>query len=242
MIYWQNGLIMDELWNLRNVHMFDGLTLDEINTVRQMMPIGNYGAGEYLFLTGEAADGLYILKAGTVKVSYITLNGDEKILNIFQPGDVFGDLFLGKYRHRIGQAQTLEDVIVCKLAESDFLDLIQRFPTIALNFIRHQADEHRETLARMHALMRVDAKHRLLGILLNLARRYCCEEGDWFTLHKTLTQEDLANMAGLNRSTVSSLVNDLRRQGILGGTGRSLMVNRAAIETMLENAGVEMLE
>jgi len=49
-------------------------------------------------------------------------------------------------------------------------------------------------------------------------------------------------MTGLNRSTVSVLINDLRRQGILGGTGRLLSVNRAAVEELLEQSGSEILE
>jgi CRP-like cAMP-binding protein len=94
----------------------------------------------------------------------------------------------------------------------------------------------------MHALMSMDARHRLLGVLLGLARRYCCEDSPWFTLHESLTQEDIANMAGLNRSTVSLLINELRREGILGGTGRSLTVNRIAVEERLKEAGTEILE
>ena len=222
--------------------MFNDLSPDEVEEVLKVLPTYRYRRGEYLFYAGDVADSLYVVQFGTIKVSYITLNGDEKILNIFRPGDVFGQLFLGKYRHRIGEAQALEDAVVCKLCESDFLDLIQRFPRIALNFIRHLADEQRETLARMHALMRTEARYRLLGTLLTIARRYCCTGGDWFELPLLLTQEGIANLAGLNRSTVSSLVNDFRREGILGGTGRSMTANRVAITKILEEAGLEVLE
>lgn len=233
---------MNELWNMRGINLFNGLTGAEIEEVLRLAPPKSYRKGEYIFYAGDTADALFLLQLGTVKVSYITLNGDEKILNIFRPGDIFGELFLGKYRHRVGEAQALDDVIVCKLCEETFLSLIQRFPQIALNFIRHLVDSQRETLARSHALMRADAKYRLLGILLSLARRYCCTDGDWFDLPASLTQEDIANMAGLNRSTVSSLINDLRRDGVLGGTGRALRANRSAIEAILEEVGLEVLE
>ena len=233
---------MDELWNMRGINLFNGLTRDEIEEVLRLAPPKSYRKREYIFYAGDAADALFLLQLGTVKISYVTLNGDEKILNVFRPGDIFGELFLGKYRHRVGEAQALDDVIVCRICEETFLSLTQRFPKIALNFIRHLADSQRETLARTHALMRADAKYRLSGILLSLARRYCCTDPDWFELPASLTQEDIANMAGLNRSTVSSLINDLRRDGVLGGAGRSLSVNRTAIEALLEEAGLEVLE
>jgi CRP/FNR family transcriptional regulator len=233
---------MEEIWSLHNVQLFQGLTPAQMDEVLQIMPISSYRKGEFIFMAGDEADALYVVQVGTVKVAYVDLNGEEKILNIFQTGDIFGHLFLGKYRQRIGNAQALTDVIVCRLTEPDLIALIQRFPTIAVNFIRHQANEHRETVARMHALMNMDAKHRLLGTLLSLARRYCCDDPHWFTLPESLTQEDIANMTGLNRSTVSSLINELRRQGVLGGTGRALSVNRMAVENILSDRGSEILE
>jgi len=233
---------MEEIWNLRQVHLLQGLTPPQMDEVLRIMPVTSFRKNEYIFMAGDDADALYVVQVGTVKVAYVDLNGEEKILSIFQTGDIFGHLFLGKYRKRIGNAQALSDVVLCRLTETDFVNLIQRFPLIALNFIRHQADEHRESIARMHALMSMDAKHRLLGTLLSLARRYCCYESDWFTLPESLTQEDIANMTGLNRSTVSLLINELRRQNILGGTGRSLTVNRKAVEQILEDTGSEILE
>lgn len=233
---------MEEIWNLRHVNLFQGLTSTQMEDVLRIMPVASFRKGEYIFMAGDDADALYVVQVGTVKVAYVDLSGEEKILSIFQTGDIFGHLFLGKYRKRIGNAQALSDVVLCRLTEIDFINLIQRFPLIAFNFIRHQADEHRESIARMHALMSMDAKHRLLGTLLSLARRYCCQESDWFTLPESLTQEDIANMTGLNRSTVSLLINELRRQDILGGTGRSLSVNRKAVEQILEDKGSEILE
>jgi CRP/FNR family transcriptional regulator len=233
---------MEQVWNLRNANLFQGLSPAQMNDIVKLLPVKNYRKHEYIFMAGDEADALYVVQLGTVKVAYVDLNGEEKILDIFQAGDIFGYLFLGKYRQRIGNAQALSDVVLCRLTEVDFINLIQRFPVIALNFIRQQADEYRETVARMHALMSMDAKHRLLGTFLTLARRYCCDQEDWFTLPESLTQEDIAKMTGLNRSTVSLLINELRRQNILGGAGRALSVNKKAVEEILKSIGSEILE
>ncbi|MBK8027229.1 MAG: Crp/Fnr family transcriptional regulator [Chloroflexi bacterium] len=233
---------MEEIWNLRNAHLFRGLTPAQMDEVLKTMPVRSYRRHEYIFMAGDEADALYIVQLGTVKVGYVDLNGEEKILDIFQAGDIFGYLFLGKYRQRIGNAQAMADVVLCRLTEVDFIQLIQKFPLIALNFIRQQADEYRETVARMHALMSMDARHRLLGTLLTLARRYCCDEGAWFALPESLTQEDIAKMTGLNRSTVSLLINELRRESVLGGVGRQVLVNKTAVEAIMKAKGSEILE
>jgi len=232
---------MDKIDTLQNSQLFYGIHPNELSSILKNIPLTSHKKNHFIFMTGEVAECIFVIKSGTVKVSYVDMNGQEKILNIFQTGDVFGNLFLGKYRFRIGYAQAINKVQVYRLGEQDFIQLIEQYPKIATNYIRYQADEHRETIARMHALMSMDAKHRVLGILLSLVRRYCCDYGDSYLLPASLTQADLANMTGLNRSTVSLIINELRRDGILGGSGRSLSVNKSALEEVLADIGSEIL-
>ncbi len=231
-----------EITSLHRAGLFDDMQAADIEAILKSLRVGHYRQGEYLFNAGETARSLFLLQEGLVKVSYVTLDGDERILDIFEPGDIFGELFLGKYRFRIGDAVAVNASTAYKLNERDLYEIIQRYPMFAMNFIRHLADEQREVLARMHALLRADARSRFLGVLLSLSRQLCCVDDEEFVLNAAITQEDLANMSGLNRSTVSSLINELRRQKILGGTGRSLTVNRLAVERHLEQSGFELLE
>ncbi len=222
--------------------LFENLTAPEVKNAMSNFRSHQYKQGEYLFNMGDEADSIFILQEGLVKISYISIDGDEKILDIFEPGDILGELFLGKYRHRIGHAQALRDTLAYKLSERQLYRLVQRNAEIALNLIRHLADEQREQMARMHALLRADARCRLLGTLLSLGRQFCCVNSDIFELDPMITQEDLANLSGLNRSTVSSLINKLRREGILGGSGRNLMVHMPEAERLLRESGFELLE
>jgi CRP/FNR family transcriptional regulator len=221
---------------------FSNLTPAEADAIRDSMMVTRYRRGETIFHAGDPADYIFLIETGMVKVSYENANGDENILMVFQSGDLFGDLFFGKYRHRVGNARALEDALIGRLSEDQLIELIRIYPSIAWSFIQHLADEHRETLARVHALMHVDAEYRLLGTLLNLARRHCCSDGDWFRMPTCLNQEDIANIAGMNRSTASKLINEFRRQGLLGGSGRVLTVNHVAVDELLRDAGVEILE
>lgn len=93
---------MEELWSLRRVQLFQGLSPAQMDEVLRIMPVASYRKNEYIFMAGDDADALFIVQVGTVKVAYVDLNGEEKILSIFQTGDLFGHLFLGKYRKRIG--------------------------------------------------------------------------------------------------------------------------------------------
>lgn len=226
---------------LAEMHLFTGLEPDVMQPILQRLYRRTYQVGESIFVTGDDATCLFILESGILKVSYITPNGDEKILNLFEKGDIFGELFLGKYRYRIGLALAVTECVVYQLNETVLYDLIKQHPHIGVNFIKHLVNSQREALARMHALMRTDARCRLLGIFLSLARQMCCTQGHQFILNDKITQEDIANLAGLNRSTVSSLINQFRREGLLGGRGRTVTVNVPAVEAALQEDGFEVL-
>ncbi|MCI0711111.1 MAG: cyclic nucleotide-binding domain-containing protein [Chloroflexi bacterium] len=91
-------------------------------------PVLIFYPGEHLFRDGDLGDYLFLVREGTVKISYFTKDGQEHGLNIFSDGNVFGELFLSQRRHRIGYAKALDRVIACRLTEEDFLALIQQFP------------------------------------------------------------------------------------------------------------------
>ena len=179
---------------------------------------------------------------GLVRVGYIAPDGDYRILDICEEGDIFGEMFLGDYRFRIGQAQAMSEVCVYSLGEDELYALLHRYPQVTVSFVQHLSDSKRRAFARLHALQRSEAKPRLMGTLLSLARTMCCTSGTEFVLNQAITQQDIADMTGLNRSTVSSLINRLREDGILGGSGRFLTIDVPRMEAMLQEEGFELVE
>ncbi|MCI0710460.1 MAG: Crp/Fnr family transcriptional regulator [Chloroflexi bacterium] len=227
---------------LRNHILFNGLSSVEVQHILPQLRNRDYQAGQNIFHAKQTATCLFLLVEGLVRVGYIAPNGDYKILDICEEGDIFGEMFLGDYRFRIGQAQAMTEASAYILREEELYALIHRYPQIAINFIRHLSDSKRRLFARLHALQRTEAKSRLLGTLLSLARTMCCQSGSYFVLNQAITQQDIADMTGLNRSTVSSLINRLRQAEILGGTGRYLVVDVPHMEKLLHDEGFELLE
>ncbi len=229
--------------NLHSSHaLFEGLSSRDMQKLLPRLRVREYIAGQYIFNTKQPATCLFLLMKGLVRVGYIAPDGDYKILDICEEGDIFGEMFLGEYRFRIGQAQAMSDIAVYVLHEDELYQLIQHYPQVAINFIRHLSDSKRRIFARLHALQRTEAKARVLGILLSLARTMCCKDGSYFVLNPAISQQDIADMTGLNRSTVSSLINRLREDDILGGSGRYLMVDLPRMEALLKDDGFELVE
>lgn len=222
--------------------LFDALTPDDTHLIQRAMRVTQVPRGAFVFRAGEQALMLYFVYQGVIKKIYSNARGDEQILGIFQPGDMFGHLFLGKYPKRIATAIAVTDAVIAGLHKVDLERLVEQIPRLGLNFIRHFSDEQRETWARMHAMRQANAHYRLLGTLLTLARRVTTNDDGWAHLPMGITQADIASIAGLNRTTASLLINELRREAVLGGSGRLLTVHRARVEHLLDAAGLEILE
>ncbi len=229
----------DSIWSLRNLHLFKDLTPEELRELSPFLDTHQYRRGEFIFHMGEEADRLYFLDKGTIKIAVMSPEGEERILDIFREGDTFGELFFAKtMRRRIGTAQAISDVAVRTMTGESFMGLMRTRPDLCLNFVRHLVEQQRRTLMRIEALMHIDAGPRLLAILLDLAERCGQRTGDCYTLPENLTQGDLARMVGLNRSTVSLLINDYRRKGLLGGHGDILIIYPTPARAFLRKAGL----
>lgn len=228
----------ESIWNLRNVHLFKNLTPKELRDLAPLLDVHHHRRGDFIFHTGEKADRLYFVDKGSIKISIISRDGEERILDILRAGDTFGELFLSGEKLRAATAQALTDATLWAMVEKRFMDFARLRPDLCLNFIRHLVDQQRRTLARLEAMMHISAGPRLLAILLDLAERCARRQGDCYTLPGGLTQEDVARMAGLHRCTVSVLINEYRRKGILGGEGGTLAIYLTRVRALLAKAGL----
>src|SRR5262249_60815601 len=95
----------DAVWNLRNLCLFETLTARQLRKLKPLLEVRHCRRGEYLFHMGDSADRLYFVEKGTVKVSVFSPDGEEHMLDIFKPGDTFGELFVDEDRRRRASAQ-----------------------------------------------------------------------------------------------------------------------------------------
>lgn len=216
---------MDSVWAMKDANLFQKLSAEEVASILQMMPSSSYSRGEHVYFAWDEGDYLFLVHQGSIKLYYVTESGQEKILGVFQAGEIFGELFLGKYKYRMGHAQALTDVTLHRVDEKVFLRLIQQVPRLALNLVQYLAEKRRDALIRIHALLQKEPRNCLLITLHSILLQQDGADLEAVPIPRALTQQNLANITGLNRTTVSALINQLRRDGILGGRGRMLIIN-----------------
>ena len=184
--------------------------------------------GARIFSEGESADAVYVLRRGMVKLSSVSDKGRETILHILKPDEVFGELLLSE-EQRPFTAVTLEDSLVTIISKESFAELLLAVPTVALNFIR--------LLSKRLALVETGraefghtwSHHRLARVLLQLSEKYGEEVPNGTLVNVRLTHEDLANLIGTSRETVTTQLSKFTRLGLLKREARRFIVTKSKL-------------
>jgi len=217
---------------IRTGELWEGLSPEEREQIARYCPDRSFQKGSTIFSPGDAPEALYVLSSGLIKLSHVSEDGQESILRVFGPGDVFGELLL-TVRARPFLATALTACTVTVVPGKTFLQLLSTIPKIGFNFIgvlsRH--------LAEM-ALDRGQASHkwsfdRLVLTLLKLSKAHGEEKEGRTSIVLPLTHQILADMIGTSRETVSRHLARLQREGIVTQRGRTLLIHEARLKPLL---------
>lgn len=214
------------------VELWEGLTPEERTQVAGLCLERRFPKGSTLFAPGDAPDALYILQSGLVTLSHVLEDGQQSILRVFAPGDVFGELFL-TVQARPFLATALTACVVTVLPAETFRHFLSTIPKIGFNFTcvlsRHLAEM---ALARGQSGHRWSF-HRLALTLLRLSAAHGMDMEGGTAIALPLTHQILADMIGTSRETVSRHVGRLKRQGIVTAHGRTLLVRPALLQALV---------
>lgn len=217
--------------------LFEGVSPQERDRAIASCIRKRYRRGEAVFSTGDRPEFLYILEAGHVRLVSLEEKGSERILHIFRPGDVFGEILFSVER-RPFDAVAMDEVRVAILPRATFLELLRGSLQWGLNFIGMVSDRLFLVERDLAALSRTWTRPRLIYLLLKLADNLG-EVGPQGTLIGVpVTHETLANMIGASRVRVTSTLNQLQREGLLSKRGRLLVVRTDALRDSLAREGV----
>lgn len=178
-----------------------------------------------IYRPGDTQDRVYLLKAGRVRLMRVGKNGTRSVTAILRPGDLFGDLFRPDGTAIEEMAIAAGEAEVWSIEGRDFRAQLEARPALATDVIRAYADRVRALQKRVLGLTFKEVPARLAETLLTLAEAHGerCPHGGEMDL-RGITQQDLADLVGASRSFVSTLINEMKRDGMLGNVGRILCI------------------
>lgn len=210
---------------LTAVELFRGVSGVEAHKIATLCSEQSYPQGTTVFSEGGASDSVFILKKGRVKLISVSGKGTQMILHILKPDDVFGELLLAQ-RERPFTAIAIEDVLATVIPRESLLVLLSSVPTIALNFVQLLSKRLMKVEKELAEFGHTWSHIRLAKVLLDLCEEHGKETPMGTQIELRLTHEDLANLIGTTRETVTVQLNKFERLGILRRRERHLVVNR----------------
>ena len=204
---------------LRRVPLFAHLDGEDLGRVCQAVREKSYPKNSVILFEDDPGDALYIVVSGQVKVVLIGEDGREVILAMLKEGDFFGELSLIDDQPRSAHVIAIEDANMLVLRRNDFRSAMEEVPSIALGLLRALSRRLRRADDKIGGLVLLDVNGRLAKLLLELA-----DEGDGTTIARKLTHQQLAQMIGSSRETVSRTLRDLSDRGLIEVTRRTMAI------------------
>ena len=226
-------VVKDEEVPLTANRLFEGLSLQERDRAIAACIRKRYRRGERVFSTGDRPEFLYLLEAGHVQLVALEESGSERILHIFRPGDIFGEILFSVER-RPFDAISVREARIAIMSRATFLEFQRTSPRWALNFIRLLSDRLFTAEQDLAALAHTWTRPRLLHLLLKLANTLGRQTPQGMLITVPLTHEALANMIGASRVRVTSTLNGMRQEGLISKQGRLLVVRTEALKALAE--------
>lgn len=209
--------------------LFNGLPAAQLEELARICLDQNYEKGEELFSEGSRAHGFFMVVGGKIKIFKLSLEGKEQILHIFSSGEIFGEVPVFGGGNYPANAEAIEPSRVFFFPRVDFIALIQREPSIALNMLGILSRRLRQFTNLIEDLSLKEVPARLAAYLLYLGER----SGSAKTVELDITKAQLASLLGTIPETLSRILTRMAQQEIISVDGRKIrLLDRKILESL----------
>lgn len=214
------------------LELFHGVSDEEMRRIARMWGERRYAKGASIFSEGDPADAMFIVAEGLVKLVSVSGKGAETILHLLKRGDIFGELFFAEERRAFEAVATM-DVVVTVIPRKSFEKILAGFPAVAQNFVRLLSRRLVKIEQEFAGFGHTWSYHRLGLILLQLGKEHGVKTGGGTLIDLRLTHEDLAELIGTTRETVTTQMKRFRRMGLVKREGGRFILNEDRLRAFL---------
>lgn len=219
---------------LAKIPLFEGLPQEQINDLADIIVDQEFKRGRTIFSEGDEGTGFYVVVSGRVKIFKLSAEGKEQILHIFGPGEPFGEVPVFAGLRFPAHAETLEHSRIFFLDRKDFVNLILKEPSLALNMLAILSKRLRRFTQLVEDLSLREVPGRLAAYLLYLSNR---QDGT-DELELDIPKGQLASILGTIPETLSRILGKMTQMGLIEVQGRRIrLTDRKAMEELAAGAG-----
>ena len=215
---------MEKIELLQSVSIFWDLNEDELGHIADKMVAKHFENGNYIFLEDSEGEQCFFVLGGSVKVTRLSKDGREVILAMLNEGEFFGEMSLLDGESRSANVIALEKTKVLTLDRNDFIAVVNDYPQIAVQLLKELARRLRKSDRQIASLSLSDAEKRIALCIIRFADEQGVIQNGKVSIPKTPIQQDIANMAGTSRETVSRALGLLEKEDLIERNGRELII------------------
>ncbi|MEB2528349.1 Crp/Fnr family transcriptional regulator [Kocuria rosea] len=205
---------------LSRTPLFAGLAEEQLTDVDRRMTSLSWAEGDPVYTQGASAEHLYVMAAGRAKAYRTAPNGQEVVVELLGPGDLFGGLrTLGRPAYD-ETVEAMTTVCALRIGDDAFRRILAEHPAVGLRVLDDTAVLLAQARADVTRQSTATVAERLAAVLLRLSEKFgepSREGGNLIEL--PLSRADLAGMTGSTPESVSRVMSRWRQDGILD-TGR----------------------
>jgi len=205
----------------------DVLSEASAEVVQQLLPgskLVGYRARQVVYLPGDRAQAVFFLAQGRVKISKVTRDGKELTLAYRSSGDFFGEPCLLEGGPREEMAEAMEATTAVEIDRETLDRVLQGDGAAAYRFARALIARRKDLESRVEQLIFKDVGAKLAELLLNLGEEHGIEDQRGVVVGLKITHQEMANLIGSTRETVSLTLSQFKRKGLIQSEGRKVIL------------------
>lgn len=216
---------LDSLPTLQQIALFAGIEREPLNTILSQAQRLHIAAGDRFFAQGERATKFHLLTEGRVRLTQLTLDGQQVLVRVVSPGQIFGAVSVFQQGEYSVFAESLVPCAALVWSSESIQELLEQFPRLARNVILLLSDQIQTLQDQLREMTTERVERRIAHTILRLIRHAGRKVDDGILLDLPLTRLDLAEMSGTTLYTVSRILSRWESDGIVE-SGRQRVIVR----------------
>jgi CRP/FNR family transcriptional regulator, cyclic AMP receptor protein len=217
-------LPVDPLLALAHAPLFRGSSPSDFEALRPAIRTQTYRKGQYIWRTGDAPTAAYVLMSGQINVSRLGPGGEEFVVDVFLPGDTFGEFSVFDGRPRIVDCVAVEPTICLAVERGVLLDFLERNPRLTLKILAGLSRRIRDQDLYRSETAFQNISGRVALTLITLADSHGERVADGVRVPARISQTTLANMVGASRENVNRALSRLIKLGHIRRRGATIII------------------
>ena len=206
--------------------LFTALAGKDLDSILAFSKDRRFSDGQIVFQKGDPGTSLMVLLRGRIRISAVSEDGREVVLNVIEPGQIMGEIAFLDGHQRSADATAVGDCVVMTIDRRDFIPFLERNPGIAVQLLTVLCGRLRRTSEMVEDIAFLELPKRLCRLLIRLGSTYGKATPTGLRIEIKLSQKDLGNLIVASRESINKQLRAFEEQGLISTDRGYITVRR----------------